>query len=100
MDFSSFFPEFGELEVEASDKPGSVQYQKEGESIMGSWAVDEATSEVADIKVQVGTVPGRKNWSYNWEIKSRFVDAQRLQKLIYLHLSTDCFMKISQSTGP
>ena len=27
--------------------------------------------------------------------------AQRLQKLIYLHLPTDCFMKISlQSTGP
>ena len=28
-------------------------------------------------------------------------DTQRLQKLIYLHLSTDCFMKISsQSTSP
>ena len=27
--------------------------------------------------------------------------AQRLQKLIYLHLSTDCFMKISvHSSGP
>ena len=26
--------------------------------------------------------------------------AQRLQKLIYLHLSTDCFMKVSHEMDP
>ena len=49
---------------------------------------------LSEIEIKVYTI---QIWSgiTHGRVLNEELSAQRLQKLIYLHLSTDCFMKIS-----